>query len=160
MTGCPESNRGLTVYISTPMPLAGHDNATVNKIYKWNRFLLPCPSRGMTDEGEITLYGDVIFLLPCPSRGMTTNNNTDAQNFEISTPMPLAGHDYYGSAKNATIKLFLLPCPSRGMTKFNDDFLPWCPGFLLPCPSRGMTQSKSLTRTQAWDFYSHAPRGA
>ena len=34
------------------------------------------------------------FLLPCPSRGMTGQGHNHASDrIDISTPMPLAGHD-------------------------------------------------------------------
>ena len=59
------------VHISTPMPLAGHDNFSVP---------LPppfCISTPMPLAGH-----DVLSLLLIP------------QNRTISTPMPLAGHDY------------------------------------------------------------------
>ena len=125
------------IAISTPMPLAGHDFGTDTLIPFIDRFLLPCPSRGMTDT-LLQLIENIKFLLPCPSRGMTSHPCHLPSCEDISTPMPLAGHDLPALISGLFL-IFLLPCPSRGMTCF---FRNTCEirKFLLPCPSRGMTR--------------------
>ena len=63
--------------ISTPMPLAGHDSLLRCELGAVLQFLLPCPSRGMTQYIQLSVH----FVL-------------------ISTPMPLAGHDYHLDKNN------------------------------------------------------------
>ena len=126
------------------------------------QFLLPCPSRGMT-EIRAHIHAVMEFLLPCPSRGMTGTDRVSCDDYHISTPMPLAGHDAGSGWTGTCMMRFLLPCPSRGMTHHQykhptkpgistpmplagHDVIPISlihfVGFLLPCPSRGMTRKR------------------
>ena len=81
---------------------------------------------------------DIKFLLPCPSRGMTGSLVIALHYPHISTPMPLAGHDAVRCIVLNLFSTFLLPCPSRGMT-MSQHICIMLNLFLLPCPSRGMT---------------------
>ena len=77
------------------MPLAGHDkqhNTTDKYDY---RFLLPCPSRGMT-ICDLTLFPMFLISTPMPLAGHDNSAGQNTLDEIISTPMPLAGHDSVG----------------------------------------------------------------
>ena len=104
-------------------------------------------------------YGDNVFLLPCPSRGMTEDAPAAEAPEAISTPMPLAGHDFVSMFSEAE-GLISTPMPLAGHDRTDGGVALRQGSFLLPCPSRGMTACAPPFATGQANFYSHAPRGA
>ena len=87
----------MSLYISTPTPLAGCDDGRGDRRYLCVDFYSHTP-RGVRLQGKLSSTAYIIFLLPHPSRG-ATNRILPPQNFEqISTPTPLAGCDEQQSA--------------------------------------------------------------
>ena len=77
----------------------------------------------------------------------------------ISTPMPLAGHDRRRTSGYRRYVGFLLPCPSRGMTT-NGGTAQGIYMISTPMPLAGHDEMASPFFGDIGHFYSHAPRGA